>query len=608
MNFKDLSISLAELAKTKQESSAVNAFLTFCSAKFPEDFDTDRVGLWEFSEFVQGLIATCTEHNSYLSSTVVRRFCRMLEKRGVKFKTSASRWRCPPKPDVDHFDPLSREEYRKLCLYLSATVKKIRERVDLCHAAESHISVMEKSGAAFASGELRFFKYQVTLMDALSGLREYYPDFPIDADGSAFDPDGKFGMNVRKIDYEELENPVKLLRKRFSVQRTKYVAPVLSDYPEFGFQDVVDILVPSEEEAAAIRKAICLETGWSPDLVARIDPSDYTFQDIDPSSDYVFLKTLKLKGTQRGAGYLEAKSMFAPSSRTQPESAYNLIRLWLKRTESLRRSQSYLNLVEDLGFEPFLVFGTGVKDIRRHGSLRVLHPEGPKGRTNSTLNKIYEKTLGFRVDERRLRPTHLYFKAKNQDIPFALLVTLFGHSHSAITDEFYQSGSHFRQDRKDKLSRVLSEIDDSISDGSFAGELIPLRETKSMEDKIYSIFSDHSNKNPIAVCSDPYRPTWPGHFRRQKAGDPCKAFNKCLLCSRSQVFNDNLPFVVDRYLYLEQQRRSLRDDQFSIFLDEYNAAKNVVDSWPYQEDVEEAKDRTFLEGHILPPIILGDAL
>jgi hypothetical protein len=45
-----------------------------------------------------------------------------------------------------------------------------------------------------------------------------------------------------------------------------------------------------------------------------------------------------------------------------------------------------------------------------------------------------------------------------------------------------------------------------------------------------------------------------------------------------------------------------------MHLDEYRAAKNVVETWPYQDDVEDAKERTFLEGHILPPVLMGDAI
>jgi hypothetical protein len=273
----------------------------------------------------------------------------------------------------------------------------------------------------------------------------------------------------------------------------------------------------------------------------------------------------------------------------------------------LRQTKAYASLIEELGFEPFFVVVNSIGSISKRGALRALHPETKKRTNNSRTNNLAKETLGFKLDERQLRPTHLFFRAKDQNIPFALLVVLFGHSDSAITDEFYQSGSHFEQDRKDRLGKALTKIDESLVDGSFAGQLIPLKEKKTIEDKVYSIFSDHSNQNPIAICSNPLDPTWPGFKHRIRPGTACKAFNKCLLCTKSQVFSDNLPFVVDRYLYLEKQRRSLRDDQFLMFLDEYNASKNVVDSWPYQEEVEEAKERTFTEGYLLPPILLGDS-
>lgn len=610
MNYTDFSSSLHDMVRYAQDHAAVNLLLEYCAKRFGESFLTDDLGVWEFSEFVQILQASQTEYSSYYAATCSRRCCRVLEDRGMKFKTSPVNWKCPPKPDINHFDPLSRTKYEKLCSYLDQTFKEMRERLCLIEKAKGHKSAAESNGSAFSSREKRFYKHQITLLDMLSSLIKYYPDFPIDCEKEAFEVGGKFGINQKKVDYSDLENEVKLYRKRFTQQRIKGVLSTLSDYPNFGFQDVLDILVPSEEEVGAIRKAICLETGWSPDLVARINPRDFTFQDIDPESDYVFLKTIKVKGTQRNNNYTEATSMFAPSSKSKPDSAFNLVKLWLDRTESLRKTKAYAKWVDELGFEPFLIAGTKMGHaLMKWGALRIFHPEAYKtGKNSSGLNSIYKKKLGFTFDERQLRPTNLYYIVKKKEIPFALAVTLFGHSDSTITDEFYQSGSHFEQDRKDRLGKILSEIEVSISDGSFAGELIPLKEHKTVEDKIFTIFSDHSNQNPVAVCSDPYNPSWPGYKSRVPQGARCRYFSKCLLCSRSQVFSDNLPFVVDRYLYLEKQKRTLREDHFSIHLDEYNAAKNVVDSWPYEEEVEEAKERTFTDGFILPPILLGDSL
>tara|TARA_R110002049_G_scaffold297673_1_gene486973 strand:- start:4660 stop:6486 length:1827 start_codon:yes stop_codon:yes gene_type:complete len=608
MNYDDFSSFLNDTCKTNQESQSVKSLLHFCSIKFGKKFDTKQLGLWEFNEFIQLLSLSKTETSTYNSSTVARRFCRELEKCSTKFKTSAANWRCPPKPDISHFNPLSRDEYQTLCSYLEIAIGSIRERLSLIDSLESHQSSVETTGRTFSLGEKSFYKYQTSLSDVLSSLIQYYPDFPIDAENEAYKLGGRFWLNTQKVDYASLDNPVKFFRKRFVMQRIRGVLPALWDYPQFGFEDILNILAPNEEEAAAIRKAICLETGWSPDLVARIDPRDFTFQDLDPNSDYVFIKTTKVKGTQTGNDYLEAKSMFAPSSKSQSDSAYNLILLWLERTASLRQSKSYSKWVDQLGFEPFFIFRSDIRALHKQDSLRVHHPENPINRNNSAINRVSDQALGFRFDERQLRPTHLYFRAKDQDIPLALLVALFGHSSSAITEEFYQNGSHFEQDRKDKLSLALSEINESIADGSFAGKLIPLKEKKTIQDKIYTIFSDHSNQNPIAVCSDPYNPSWLGHKNRVKLGSKCMAFNKCLLCSKSQVFSDNLPFVVDRYLYLEKKKRTLRDDQFFIYLAEYTATKSVVNSWPYQTEVDEAKERTFLEGHLLPPVILGDVL
>lgn len=608
MRFEEFSWSIQERCKNIGETHLSRTFLEYCEDKFGDEFATENFGLWEFAEYVHSLQSVKDEKVVYAASTCARNLCRKVEKKETRFKTSPVGWKCPPKPDIDHFEPLSREEYRKLCSYLDAIFNKIRDRLDLIEKAKKHSSVVETSGWLFAKKEKSFFKHQVTLIDALSSMLKYFPEFPVDAQLEQLSPDGKYGLNNKKVIYEDLTNEVKVLRKRFAVQRIgKSTLPALSDFPELSFQDALDYLLPSEEEAYAIRDAICLETGWSPDLAARINPHDFVFENIDPDADVCFLKTIKLKGTQRGNPYQEGKTMFYPSNKNKADSAYNLILLWLERTKLLRQTKCYAALVEELGFEPLFVVVRDLQVMQKHGPLKTIHPVS--GYVNLTyIQNLRKKMLGFSFDARQLKPTQSYFRSKDQNLSFALQVTLFGHSTSAVTDEFYQSGSQFQQDRKDRLSQALADVDESIRDGSFAGELIPLREKKTLTDKIYTVFSDHSNKNPIAICSNPYAPSWPGNRSRVKPGQACKAFNKCLLCSRSQVFSDNLPFVVDRYLYLEKKKRALREDQFSIYQDEYKAAKNVVDSWPYQEDVEDAKERTFLEGHILPPVISGDSL
>lgn len=610
MNYSEFSTALRAIARIKPDRHAATALLEFCQAKFGDDQIPAQLGLWEFSEFVGMLSASKTEMQAYSFSTASRRFCRIIESGGVRFKTSPQNWKTPPKPDRESFDSLSREDYEKLCDYLSIVIDRMRDRIRLVTEAESHTFEGELSGEVFARSERSFAKYQVTLVDAVSVLLEAFPDFPIECGMEDLLDHGEYGINRSTVDYAGMTNALKVLRKRFTMQRMKYFLPALSDGPDLSFQDVADILLPSEEEAAAIRKAICLETGWSPDLVANIDPHGFAFQEIDPTSDVVCIKTFKEKGTQRGEAYTEAKLMVALSSKSKPDSAYNLINLWLKRTKMLRKTQLFGKMVDDHGFEPFFVVASQITNLTKNnaGRLRFLHPKAEKGRNNAALNRIYKKTLGITLDERQLRPTHLYFRLKDHGVPFALMVTLFGHSYSSITDEVYRSGKAFEQDRKDRLSAALNEIEESISDGSFAGQLIPLREQKTMKDKVFTVFSDHSNENPIAVCSDPFNPSWPGHDRRVSSGKRCKVFSKCLLCSKSRVFSNNLPFVVDRYLYLEKLSRSLREDQFSIHNDEYRAAKHVVEMWPYQEDVEDAKERTFLEGHILPPVLMGDTL
>ncbi|MDE1237120.1 hypothetical protein [Vibrio aestuarianus] len=48
----------------------------------------------------------------------------------------------------------------------------------------------------------------------------------------------------------------------------------------------------------------------------------------------------------------------------------------------------------------------------------------------------------------------------------------------------------------------------------------------------------------------------------------------------------------------------MRSDQFDcMYREEYEAAKEVIESWPYQEDIQEAELRNAVDGYLLPPIL-----
>jgi len=407
---------------------------------------------------------------------------------------------------------------------------------------------------------------------------------------------------MRNVDYKKMTTAFKTIYKRLGIQRLARVAHFIKDAPELNFIDCMGYLYPRIFEAYIISWAICLETGWSMDMVQQIDFKDYLYAPIPIESSTVFIKTLKKKGMQGSENLAlnQAKLCVCPSSTSDLQSAYNLIKLYIKRSSRLRVGSNYESLVNEVDSEPLFLYLNEAPGAK----ILACHPGRLRKRSTDVKRNFMKKKLGFSFDIRQLRPTCLYLREKEQNLPLVVQVALFGHSTSAVTDESYKSTTSFQQLRKDKLAEELNQIQESIKNGSFKGNLVPLKQVKKIEEKVLAIFTNQSGESPLAACNDPRKPNWQGNKSEIEDKGYCKQFNKCLLCSRSTVFSDNIPFIVDRYLYLEQKRREIRGDAFDkLYEDEYLATKEVIESWPYQDEIEEAEERTLLHGYLLPPII-----
>lgn len=588
----------------KSDREFLATFNDYCASVSITDLPLSQFGDFEFLQFHAYLQTFKPYKTIYNCMTAVRRLMVSEHNEGNEFKVHPRYFSCPPKPSPKHFAPLDTEKLEKLESFLKHEITTIYQREETFKKAIKEGKPIQETGIIFKKTRdyippLSFYKWQKTLNDCLYQIYLESPRFPNDASEEQFKDGGEYAV-IRIVDYDLLDSPYKLIFKRLGVQRLKNSIPFLSDAPCFNFIDVFGLIYPRIFEVYVMTWAICLETGWSQDMVERIDFNDYLYSPIPIDSDFAFIKTTKQKGINGGNDINEAKQFIHPSSKSNPLSAYNLIRLFVERTSRLRHGRNYNDLVQEIGIEPFFIYyneSSGVPILCRH-------PDRDAAKNTETRKRFMESELGFSFDIRQLRPTCLYLREKNQNLPLLLQVALFGHSSSAITDEFYKGTAPFQQIRKDKLAIELNEIQKSIHDGSFKGTLAPLKQKKKIQDKIMTIFTDHSGESPLAVCNDNRSPDWPGFETELEARGICRRFNKCLLCSRSTVFSDNIPFVVDRYLYLEQQKRKIRENAFeSLYGDEYLAAKEVIESWPYPEDIEEAEERTMMNDYLLPPII-----
>lgn len=606
-------VSLLNLIESEVDTSAfvksdvihLNWFKGFISVEKVNITAID-FGDFEFLEFITWLVKRRSFKMVYTSSNNVRKILRDLHNREHLFKTNPLYWPVPNKPDPDHFEVLDEEQRKKLRNHLIQEIDKIYEKEKQVKKALRSGKSIKVTGSAFVTKpgnkkvkSANLYKWQESIEDIIYTIHNDYPDFPVNMKAKESLNGQKYGR-IESINYKQMSSPFITIYKRMGLQNLKGSLPFIEKHPELSFTEVTNYLYPNFVETYIIRWAIELETAWSPDIVKNMNYKNYLFQPIPTEQKLAFIKSVKEKGQQSNSSDTGIeKRMIFPSNSKDKYSAYSLIKLWIKRTSRLRTGLNYKTIVDSCEFEPFFIY---LADRANFKSSIIIanHPKAPNKEIFNTKSNYQKKHLGFKFDERQLRPTSLYLKEKNQEIPILLQVALFGHSDSAITDEYYKNSACFQQIRKDKLSDELDKIEESIENGSFKGSLVPLKTKKRIKDKIITIFTDHTNESPLSTCTDNMSPDWPGSENLQL---PCKFYNKCLLCSKSSVFEDNIPFVVDRFLYLQQLKKTMRVNSFDVlYLDEFNAAKEVIDYWPYKEQIDQAKDRTFDEGYLLPPI------
>ncbi|EKA7371663.1 hypothetical protein OL330_000852 [Vibrio parahaemolyticus] len=562
----------------------------------------------KFTQFISYISTRRSKKQTYNSTTACRRLLNDYNTDHNVFKSSPIHWNVAPKPTPKHFEPLSQERLDTLRNKVKLSIQESYKKEQIVQNAIKKGKASTKTGKDFRNPKKKethhkppFNKWTLSLNEALATLYSYYPDYPFRADlRSSYDP-------PKGIDYDEMKNSLVTMLKRMSVQKIRtYCSFIKGEEDYISSAELLSYLYPDELEVTIIKIGISLETGWTKDIIERIDADDYLYDPIPMDGDWAFVMANKVKGANsKQSPFSEQRTMLQPSNMTDPYSAYSLINLLKSRTARLRTGEMYEDYKKTIGNTPLSVhFNQVSRNVTvAHPALRDRKNKSTVNAARQTLKKKLIKTIGFDVDFRVLRPTKLYIDEKEKNLPLALQVTLFGHSISSITDG-YKETPPFTQIRKDKLAAELNEIEKSISDGSFKGSLIPLKENKSIQNRIINIFTNHSGESPLATCTDPYHPDWKPELKGIRQDKPCKTFNKCLLCSQSSVFCDNIPFIVDRKIYLDQKKGSMVEEQFyKHYEDEYDAISEILDAYPYKEEILEAELRCAKEGFLLPPII-----
>lgn len=458
-----------------------------------------------------------------------------------------------------------------------------------------------------------FKDFKCTLADAAKTIYE---------SNYLFDYDSEQLIRTHKDTTKTLRNdscvtPEMMLIRRFRTSlvkgKGKYSNKPLIDSDIQKYTDFLKELYPTAEELIVILAFIMLQTGWNLETALNIDIDLYEHaisKSVD--TDIAVLASIKKRGGNGKTPYASEKLIYAPSDTSDKYSAYNLYQLLFRLTKPMRQGINYQVLIDELCFEPAFIY-----IISNYGTNKRMFDYYHDKKTGDCITNYLEENKIIENGERllkrnhllqRLRPTWQRLKKKGGTSRSAISMLL-GHANSDTTDIHYDNSSVSVADRKERGITELNEIEHSIRTKTFKGKLVPLRTGTSNSNldnfREGQLFVDDKNNRLISFCNNPLLPSWTGWENRVKKGQKCQQVQKCLLCSQARITVDSLPYIIDRARYIEQQERALSPIEFSkLYSDQIEAIDYILNTWPNQDDIDEAELYVDKNGPLLPSDLL----
>ena len=380
---------------------------------------------------------------------------------------------------------------------------------------------------------------------------------------------------------KQCDNVVKLILHRYTIcNRTdsNIRLPMLDDLLSEYFPTAIDI--------SAIVLFLMLQSGWNKESVLSLDQENFEHVltgAIGESLAVIFSEKNKSQST--GKPYFDPKQIVAQSDKNDPYSIFNLIELAKTLTEPLR----------DKSFDVMPVSHDDESMNRLFCFLRPWGEWGGLGGRHSSISNqksfmqgiraflsaypIFEngrRLEGAKDLTRRLRPTWEHYKRK--DHPLSFLSTQMGHSNVNTTDIYYDSSGIATQGRKGRLRSELEAIVSLLRARQFTG-LLGNRAQKDAAAEL-KIFTIPGQENALWGCANQLSPDWIGAARYITPGKKCCYIQHCLGCSQIRVFEESLPFLIERLAHIEEQLEGPEATRYMSGLEiEKQIIEYILDQW-----------------------------
>jgi hypothetical protein len=390
----------------------------------------------------------------------------------------------------------------------------------------------------------------------------------------------------------QCDTVVKLLIHRF-VHARNYS---LDKFPLPDMDGLMALYFPTMIDMAALVLFLMLQSGWNKETVAALDANSFEHELsglLDSSEALIFSEKHRSQGSDKP--YHDPKQFIAYSSKNNPYSIYNLIHLAKELSSPLAKQPfDYVPAWHSDGeLNPLFLclryWADWVNKGGRHTSITNDKAFITGVRHFFERYPVHEGSRRLRRPgdiAGRLRPTWIRFHRKNN--PLSLMTLIQGHQHRNTTDVYYDSSGAAMRDRKTKLRSELEAVIALLRARQFSGLLGKrANEDASVALKVFTL---PGKKKSLWGCANQRNPTWPGAQQVVKSGQKCTYVHKCLLCSQIRVFEDSLPFLMERLAHIQESDRDNEGgDSFagSASQDERRIIEFILDNW---EDEDALKD------------------
>ncbi|MDU0701901.1 hypothetical protein Q8W87_17525 [Pseudomonas aeruginosa] len=326
---------------------------------------------------------------------------------------------------------------------------------------------------------------------------------------------------------------------------------------------------PTTLDQAAIALFLLLQTGWNKESVIEIDGENFEHPltgSIDEKLAVVFSEKYRSQGI--GAPYESPSQITASSNPDDPYSIYSLIVLARNLSKPLKGYTFDTNAFIGSGKvrnELYLflrAWGDWFKNGSRHSSISIFnsYTQGIEG----FLKKypVYEsgKRL-LRVSDitPRLRATWLKHQKKANSL--SIITSHLKHKYGNTTDVHYNSSATAMAERSSRLRSELEEVTKRLVNRQFSGLLGKIaNEQASLSIKLFTI---PGKDRPMWGCEDQFSPDWYGHQHVVAKGEKCYQVDKCIGCSRVRIYDDSLPYLMERLGHIDYELEMESEDSRS---------------------------------------------